>query len=127
MNALRVSVLIGAWNNAATLPRAIDSVLGQTLDEVELLGLDDGSDDHTEAVVRRIRADRLRYLKLPHRGIAATLNRGLSEARADIIANLDADDWALPDRLRRQVALLDSRPDVAVVGCRTQEVDGSGQ
>jgi glycosyltransferase involved in cell wall biosynthesis len=69
---------------------------------------------------------RLRYLKLPHEGIAATLNRGLREARSDIVAILDADDWCLPERIERQVALLDAKPDVAVVGCRMQEVDEHG-
>src|SRR4051794_5633395 len=123
----RVSVLIGTWNDADVVPRAIRSVLGQTLDELELLVLDDGSDDGTEEVVRREFDDpRLRYLKLPHRGIAATLNAGLPEARSDIVAVLDADDWCLPRRLERQVAVLEARPDVAVVGCRMQEVDEHG-
>jgi len=126
METPRISVLIGAWNNAATLPRAMRSVLEQTLEDLELLVLDDGSEDDTEAVMERVSDQRVRYLKLPHRGIAATLNHGLAEARARIVANLDADDWALPDRLRQQVELLDTRPEVAVVGCRTQEVDGEG-
>jgi glycosyltransferase involved in cell wall biosynthesis len=126
MESPRVSVLIGAWNNATTLPRAMTSVLAQTLADLELLVLDDGSEDETEAVVGGIGDERVRYLKLPHRGIAATLNRGVAEAHADIVANLDADDWALPERLRRQVELLDARPEVAVVGCHTQEVSDAG-
>jgi glycosyltransferase involved in cell wall biosynthesis len=126
MESPRISVLIGAWNNAATLPRAMRSILDQTLGELELLVLDDGSEDDTQAVVEAIADERVRYLKLPHRGIAATLNQGLAEARADLVANLDADDWALPERLQRQVELLDARADVAVVGCRTQEIDDSG-
>lgn len=123
----RVSVLIGAWNNASTLPRAIESILGQTLPELELLVLDDGSEDGTEAVVGAIADERVRYVKLPHRGIAATLNTGLEEARAAYVAVLDADDWALPERLRMQCELLDARGDVAVVGSRMQEVDDSGR
>jgi glycosyltransferase involved in cell wall biosynthesis len=126
MDAPRVSVLIGAWNNAGTLPHAMQSMLDQTLGQLELLVLDDGSEDDTEAVVERVGDARVRYEKLPHRGIAATLNHGLEAARADIVAVLDADDWALPDRLRRQLEVLDARPDVAVVGCRTQELDDLG-
>src|SRR4051794_5943171 len=126
MEAPRISVLIGAWNNAATLPRAINSILTQTLTDLELLVLDDGSEDDTEAVVGAIGDERVRYEKLPHRGIAATLNHGLAAARSELVANLDADDWALEDRLRRQVELLDARPDVAVVGCRPQGGDECG-
>ncbi|HEX4719765.1 MAG TPA: glycosyltransferase family A protein [Thermoleophilaceae bacterium] len=127
METPRVSVLIGTWNDADVVPRAIRSVLEQTLGDLELLVLDDGSDDGTEQVVEQQFDDaRLRYLKLPHRGIAATLNEGLGEARSDLVAILDADDWCLPTRLERQVALLEARPDVAVVGCRMQEVDEHG-
>ena len=126
MESPRVSVLIGAWNNARTLPRAIDSILNQTLSELELLVLDDGSEDDTAEVVNSVDDPRLRYVQLPHRGIAPTLNHGLREARAEVVANLDADDWALPQRLERQLALLDAERDVAVVGCRTQEVDDAG-
>jgi glycosyltransferase involved in cell wall biosynthesis len=123
----RATVLIGAWNNADVVPRAIRSVLGQTLQELELLVLDDGSEDDTEEIIKTEFDDpRLRYLKLPHRGIPDTLNDGLREARGEIVAVLDADDWCLPARIERQVALLDARPDVAVVGCRMQEVDKHG-
>jgi glycosyltransferase involved in cell wall biosynthesis len=123
----RATVLIGTWNDVDVVPRAIRSVLDQTFRELELLVLDDGSDDGTEEVVKEQFDDpRLRYVKLPHRGIAATLNDGLREARSDIVAVLDADDWCLPTRIERQVALLDSKPDVAVVGCRMQEVDENG-
>jgi glycosyltransferase involved in cell wall biosynthesis len=119
--------MIGTWNDADVVPRAIRSVLDQTLTELELLVLDDGSDDGTEELVKGEFDDpRLRYLKLPHRGIAATLNTGLDEARSEIVAVVDADDWCLPERIERQVALLDSKPDVAVVGCRMLEVDEHG-
>jgi glycosyltransferase involved in cell wall biosynthesis len=119
--------LIGAWNNAATLPRAIGSILSQTLEELELLVLDDGSEDDTRGIVEQIDDPRLRYVALPHRGIAPTLNTGLQEARAELVAVLDADDVALADRLRRQVELLEARADVAVVGCHTREVDENGR
>src|SRR3954468_13323938 len=123
----RVTVLIGTWNDADVVPRAIRSVLDQTLRDLELLVLDDGSDDRTEDVVdEQFDDERLRYLKLPHRGIAATLNDGVREARSELVAVLDADDWALPTRMERQVAVLETRPDIAVVGCRMQEVDEHG-
>jgi len=122
----RASVLIGTWNDADVVPRAITSVLDQTLADLELLVLDDGSDDDTAQVVAAFTDQRVRYLKLPHQGIAATLNHGLREARSEVVVILDADDWCLPERVERQVAVLDEHPEVAVVGCRMQEVDEHG-
>ena len=123
---MRVSVLIGAYNNADTLPRAIASTLGQTLSDLELVVVDDGSSDGTAEMVHGIEDPRVRRLGLPHMGIARSLNAGLAEARAPYVAVQDADDWSLPERLARQVGLLDERPDVAVVGCRMREVGPDG-
>jgi glycosyltransferase involved in cell wall biosynthesis len=122
----RVSVLIGCWNNAETLPRAIESILSQTLGDLELIVIDDGSTDRTPDVVGSVSDPRLRYLPLDHVGISESLNRGLAEARAPIVAVQDADDWSLPERLDRELAVLDERPEVAVVGARMREVDPSG-
>jgi glycosyltransferase involved in cell wall biosynthesis len=125
--APRVSVLIGCWNNAETLPSAIDSILSQTLSDLELIVVDDGSTDRTPELVRGLSDPRLRYLPLEHAGISRSLNRGLEEARAPVVAVQDADDFSLPERLERELALLDSRPEVAVVGCRMREVGPGGE
>jgi glycosyltransferase involved in cell wall biosynthesis len=127
MNAPRVSVLIGCWNNAATLPAAIDSILAQTVAALELIVVDDGSTDETPALVRAIGDSRVRYLPLDHMGIARSLNAGLRAARAPVVAVQDADDWSEPARLERQLAVFDERPDVVVVGVRMREVDESGR
>jgi glycosyltransferase involved in cell wall biosynthesis len=127
---VRVTVLIGAFNNAGTLARAARSMLEQTLGDLELLIIDDGSTDSTAAVARAIAADdpRVRVLQLPANvGIARSLNAGLSEARAPIVAVLDADDWSEPTRLERQASTLDGDPRIAVVGCRMREVDEHGR
>jgi glycosyltransferase involved in cell wall biosynthesis len=122
MTEPRVTVLIGCWNNAGTLPRAIDSILSQTLEDLELIVVDDGSTDATPELVRGMSDPRLRYLQLEHLGISGSLNAGLREARASIVAVQDADDWSLPERLERELGVLDERPEVAVVGCRMREV-----
>jgi glycosyltransferase involved in cell wall biosynthesis len=126
-SAPRVSVLIGCWNNAGTLPRALDSILAQTVRDLELIVVDDGSTDETPDIVRGIRDPRIRYLPLAHVGISRSLNAGLNEARADAVALQDADDWSLPERLERQLEVLEARPEVAVVGCRMKEVDEDGR
>ena len=95
--------------------------------DFELLVVDDGSEDGTGDVVRGIDDPRIRYLRRPHAGLPLTLNAGLAEARAAVVAVQDADDWSAPQRLERQLAILDARPDVAVVGSRMPEVDAEGR
>jgi glycosyltransferase involved in cell wall biosynthesis len=127
MTTPRVSVLIGAYNSAATLGAAIDAILGQTLTEFELIVVDDGSSDDSAAIAEAIRDDRVRVLRMRSNvGISRSLNAGIEAASAPVIAVQDADDLSAPERLARQLALLDGRPDVAVVGCRMREVDEQG-
>lgn len=123
----RVSCIIGTWNRAATLPRAVGSLLEQSVEELELIVADDGSEDETEDVVRGFDDPRVRYLPGPHAGISVNLNRALAEARAEYVALLDSDDYALPQRVERQLAVLESRSEVAVVGFRMMEVDAEGR
>ena len=125
--APRVSVLIGCWNNADTLPRAIDSILSQTLSDLEVIVVDDGSTDSTPEIVRGLTDSRLRYLQLDHMGISKSLNRGIAEAVSPVVAVQDADDWSLLTRLERELAVLDAWPQVAVVGCRMREVGPAGE
>jgi glycosyltransferase involved in cell wall biosynthesis len=122
----RVTVLIGAYNNASTLPRAIGSILQQTVRELELIVLDDGSTDTTAAVVGAVDDDRVRYVPLEHMGIARSLNLGIDQASAPLVAVQDADDWSEPQRLERQLAVLEGETDVAVVGGLMREVDETG-
>ena len=126
----RVSVLIGAYDNAATLERAIDSMLAQTVSDLELLAIDDGSRDATPQVIAAAAARDPRVHPLPmgrNVGIARSLNAGLAAARAPVVAVQDADDFSAPERLERQLAVLDARPEVAVVGSRMHEVDEGGR
>ncbi len=127
---LRVTVLIGAYDSAPTLPAAIDAILGQSVQELELIVVDDGSRDASPAVAEAAMArdPRVRALRMPRNvGIARSLNAGIYAARAPVIAVQDADDVSEPHRLERQLELLDARPDVAVVGSRMREVDAHGR
>jgi glycosyltransferase involved in cell wall biosynthesis len=127
--APRVSVLIGAYNNASTLERAARSMLDQTVTELELLIIDDGSTDATPRVAAAIAAGdpRVRVMRMDSNlGIARSLNAGLGAAHAPVVAVLDADDWSEPQRLDRQLDVLAREPGVAVVGCRMREVDQRG-
>jgi glycosyltransferase involved in cell wall biosynthesis len=128
--APRASVLIGAYNNAPTLDRAARSMLGQTISDLELLIIDDGSTDRTAEVAQRIAAEdqRVQLITMPANvGIADTLNAGIRAARAPIVVILDADDWSEPERVERQLDALAGAPSIAVVGCRMREVDERGR
>jgi glycosyltransferase involved in cell wall biosynthesis len=124
---MRATVLIGCWNNAGTLERAARSILSQTLEDLELIVVDDGSTDESLEVARALGDERVRCLALSHQGISRSLNAGLREARAPFVAIQDADDWSEPQRLEREVGVLEAAPDVAVVGCRMHEVDEEGR
>ncbi len=123
-----VTVLIGAYDNEATVPRAIASILGQTESSLELIVIDDGSSDGSAAAAREaIGSDpRGRVIALERNlGIARSLNAGLEAATAPVVAIQDADDYSQPERLARELDLLASDPGVAVVGTRMREVDAA--
>jgi glycosyltransferase involved in cell wall biosynthesis len=125
----RVSVVLPVLNGDRYLAQAIESVLSQTLRDLELVIVDDGSTDRSRAIVESLagRDDRVRLIvNEANLGLAAALNRGWQAARAPYIARLDADDVALPDRLSLQVAFLDSNPAVAVVGGASIRIDAAG-
>lgn len=108
----RVSVIIPTYNRADKLPRSIDSVLDQTLEDFELLVVDDGSTDETEAVVTGYDDPRVKYV--PHeenQGASAARNTGIDRAEGDYVALLDSDDEFTPRKLEKQVELLESRSD----------------
>jgi glycosyltransferase involved in cell wall biosynthesis len=124
-----VTVLIGAYDNERTLPRAIASILEQTERRLELIVIDDGSRDRSAAVAREaIGSDPRGWVMRLERnvGIARSLNEGLRAAAAPVVAIQDADDFSAPQRLERQLAAL-ADPTVAVVGARMREVDGEGR
>lgn len=120
-----VSVVVPAYNAAAFVRRAVDSVLAQTLVDHELLVVDDGSSDGTRDVLAGY-GDRVRVLAQANAGPAAARNHGLREARGRYVAFLDADDWWLPAKLERQVALLDSRPELGFCSTATRVVTEGG-
>ncbi|HWV87236.1 MAG TPA: glycosyltransferase family 2 protein [Capillimicrobium sp.] len=125
---MRVSVLIGAYDSAPTLRRAIDAILGQTVTDLELIVVDDGSSDDSAAIARATGDPRVRVLEMGRNvGIARSLNAGIEAARAPIVAVQDADDHSEPHRLERQLEALRASPAVAVVGSRMREVDAEGR
>lgn len=122
----RVSVIIPAFNAAGCVRRAVDSVLGQSFQDVELLVVDDGSTDATRAILAEY-GNRVRLLARENGGPAAARNHGLHHARGEYVAFLDADDYWIAEKLERQVELLDTQPAVGFCSTATQVVDSAGR
>lgn len=123
-----VSVLVAVHNGARYLRPALESVLRQTVSNLELVVVDDGSTDETPVVLDAIGDERLRVVRSERRrGLAGALNLGLDESRGRRVARMDADDVAFPHWLDRVLARLDSGPPVVLVGAGVLELRPSGR
>lgn len=124
-----VSVIMPVYNGAKTVRASIETLFKQTFPHWEVLVIDDGSTDGTPGILRQIVGEdrRVRLLAQANQRQAAARNAGLAQARGRYIALLDADDYALPERLAKQVAFLDQNPAVTVLGGGRIEVDGAGR
>jgi glycosyltransferase involved in cell wall biosynthesis len=112
-NAL-VSIIVPAYNAERTITRAIDSILSQTYENIEIIVVDDGSKDGTEAVCRTY-GERIRYIKQDNGGAAAARNTGIVQAAGDYIGFLDADDWYLPGKIEQDMKLFALYPNAGAV------------
>jgi len=120
-----LSVAMSVYNGERFLAAAIESVLAQTFTDYEFLILDDGSSDATPAILQDYaqRDRRIRPIIRENRGLVASLNQLLSEARAPLVARMDADDICLPERFARQIAFMAEHPDHGVVGSWSTDID----
>ncbi len=124
-----ISVAMSVYNGERFLSEAIDSVLAQTWRDFEFLILDDGSRDSSLEIIHRHAAvdSRIRIIARENRGLVASLNQLLGEARAPLVARMDADDICAPQRFERQIAFLAARPDHGVIGSLTADIDENGE
>ena len=119
-----VSVLLATHNDARFLAEAVDSVLAQSVRDLELIVVDDASDNAVGAF------DDARVIVLRNEtrlGLAASLNRALDRATGKYVARLDADDVARADRIERQIARIETEPRVVVVGSAVVDLDENGK
>jgi glycosyltransferase involved in cell wall biosynthesis len=120
-----VSIITIFLNSEAFIAEAIESVLVQSFSSFELILVDDGSTDTSSAIARRYAETypgRIRYIEHPHhanRGMSASRNAGISVARGDLIAFIDADDVWLPDKLQEQISIFEAHPEVGLVAGAT--------
>jgi glycosyltransferase involved in cell wall biosynthesis len=108
-----ISVIIPTYNSGEFIVDTVESVLAQTLEASEILIVDDGSTDHTRALIEGIGDSRIRYVRQENAGVSVARNTGLSLATGEFIAFLDADDLWRPTMLEKQAALLNHDPGIS--------------
>ena len=121
-----VSVIMPVYNGEKYVAEAIESVLGQTFSDFELIIVDDGSQDRTAAIIRSYAArdDRICCVMLERNiGEAGARNRGLEQATGEYVTSSDSDDVSLPERLEKQVDFLRANPAIGAVGTEALFVD----
>ena len=119
----RVSVLLPVKNGLPHLHEAIASLIHQTYEDVEILVIDDGSDDGGPEEIQGRALSHVRVVPSNGRGVAAALNTGLRVATGAFVARQDADDWSHPERLARQIEFLLRHPDIDAVATCAEFVD----
>ena len=116
---MKVSVIIPTYNRKHTLSRAIESIISQTIKPLEIIIVDDGSNDGTREWIKQ-EYPFIQYLNQNNSGVSASRNRGIFSANGNWIAFLDSDDEWIPEKLERQLSIL--RSDKEAVFCHTNEI-----
>ena len=127
---MKVSIVLSAYNSEKFLERAVHSILDQSLQDFELILMDDGSTDKTRVHIERLATMDMRIIPVFSKeniGLTSNLNKGIKMAKADYIARMDADDIALPSRLQQQCDFLDRNPDIDILGSAAIDIDERGE
>jgi len=123
----KASIIVPAFNVEATIAETLKSLQDQSLRDIEILIIDDGSTDRTKEVVAPFLKDRrIRYVHQANRGLAGARNRGIEEAISDIIGFCDADDLWHPDKARRHVVHFAENPGLGVSYAGSELIDDEG-
>ena len=123
----RVSIVVPSYGHRDFILATLDSVFAQTMNDYEVIVINDGSPDDTAEIVEPlVRAGRIIYVEQTNRGTSRARNLGIERARGDYIALLDDDDLWPPDKLAWQTEYLDAHPDVGLIGGMLQTIDAHG-
>lgn len=124
---VKVSIVVLTFNRKKMLKETLDSILGQTFKDFELIVVDNCSVDGTDKFVKSYKDKRIRYFRNQNNGIiAVNLNYGISKAKGELIALCDDDDLWMPEKLDKQVAVLKHHADVALVATNGINFDENG-
>ncbi|MDR0914973.1 MAG: glycosyltransferase [Oscillospiraceae bacterium] len=127
---VKVSVIMGIYNCASTLAKAMDSLLEQTYQNFEIILCDDGSSDNTYAIAKQYQEkypQKIILLKNEQNlRLNATLNKCIKAAHGEYVARMDGDDISVPERFEKEVDFLDNHPDYEIVSCNFKFYDETG-
>lgn len=122
-----ISIVIPLFNKANRIAHTINSVLSQTFTDFEIIIIDDGSTDNSIAEISKINDDKIRLIRQSNAGVSIARNRGIQEAKYDLIAFLDADDEWKPDYLDEQYRLTQKYPECSVFACNYELHNSKGK
>lgn len=121
-----ISVVLPVYNAEKYLQEAVTSILQQTYSHFELILINDGSTDGSEKICLSFKDERIVYVKNEtNLGLITTLNKGITSAKGDYIARMDADDVALPDRFNRQLEMFQKHTDALIVSSDYYSLNGN--
>ena len=123
----QVSVIVPAYNSADTILKTLDSVLKQTVSDLQVLIIDDGSTDDTVALVSSLNHPKIEVCSYPNAGTSTSRNRGIDRAKGEYISFIDADDLWHPQKLELQLEALQRQPDAGVAYSWTDFIDEKGE
>lgn len=124
----KLSVLMSVFNNRGYLKKAIESILSQTFADFEFLIIDDSSNDNSKETILSYKDSRIVFIENDRNmGLAKSLNKGLEISKGKYIARMDADDVSRPDRLARQIEILEANPKIGIVGSHFEIIDNRGK
>jgi glycosyltransferase involved in cell wall biosynthesis len=119
-----VSVVMPVFNASKFLKESIESILNQSYSDLEFIIFNDGSLDNSSDIIQRFKDPRIKFFdSQENRGYVVHLNHGIEMARGKYIARMDADDIAHPERLKQQVAFLETHPEIGVLGAWLQTLE----
>jgi len=121
-----VSWILPVYNAESYVGKTIESILSQDFQDWELIIINDGSKDNSDAVINKYTDARILYISRENKGLAATLNQGIALSKGEYIARIDADDLCHPQRLTKQIRFMETHKDVVLVGCNVRYIDHNG-
>lgn len=122
-----VTVVITTYNRAELCLRAVESALAQTYEHIEIIVVDDGSQDHTSEQLRTRFGTAITVISQENRGVSAARNTGVAAGSGSLIALLDSDDYWLPEKTEEQVRFLESHPEYGMVLCNLSNFHANGR
>jgi len=115
-----ISVIIPTYNRADLIKDAISTVLAQTYQNFEIVVVDDGSQDNTAEIIRDFGDERIKYIYQENSGVSSARNNGIKNASGEYVAFLDSDDLWHPQKLEKQLSVLENNPDAGLVTTSSQ-------